>query len=346
MLAAVVKGVKDVVMEEVQKPEVQNPTDVLLKVTTASLCTSDVHIVNGYLPPSPPFVIGHEFVGVVEDAGSGVTKYKAGDRVAVPPLPYCGLCAHCRKGMFGQCLNSAVFGSGATWGNMPGAFAQYVRVPHADTCLVPIPDGISDEEAVFVGDMLTTGYFAAENCSLKPGATVAVFGAGPVGLCAVHTASLFNPAKIILVDAFDYRLEMGKKMGATHTINFTQNDAVDEIMALTGGRGADAAIEAVGDQKAVNDAAHVTGVGGTLSIVGLFPGNIEFPIQDLLMKNVTTKVGLSYLGNMPMLMGLLAEKKLDATPLITHRMPLDSFEQAYDIFSGKKDNVVKIILTP
>lgn len=346
MLAAMVKGVKDVVLEEVPKPVLQSPTDVFLKVTATSLCTSDVHIVHGYMPPSPPFVIGHEFVGVIEEAGTGVTKFKAGDRVAAPPLPYCGLCAHCRKGMFGQCLNSAVFGSGATWGDMPGALAEHVRVPHADACLVPIPEEINDEEAVFVGDMLTTGYYAADNCSLKPGATVAIFGAGPVGLCAVHTASLFNPSKIILVDALDYRLELGRKMGATHTINFTQNDAVAEIMALTSGRGVSGAIEAVGDPKAVNDAARVTGVGGTLSIVGLFPGKIEFPIQELLMKNVTIKVGLSYLGNMPMLMDLVAAKKLDTTPLITHRMPLSAFEQAYDLFAGKKENVVKIILAP
>ena len=346
MLAAVVKGVKVVALEEVSKPAMQKTTDVLLKVTATALCTSDVHIVNGYMPPSPPYVIGHEFIGIVEEAGSSVNNFKPGDRVAVPPLSYCGLCEHCRKGMPGQCLNSAVFGSGATWGGMPGGFAQYVRVPHADACMVPIPGDISDDEAIFVGDMLTTGYYAVENCKLKPGATLAVFGAGPVGLCAVHTAQLFHPAKVVLVDSLDHRLALGKQMGATHTINLNETDAVAQIMDLTNGRRVDAAIEAVGDQKAINDAARVTGVGGTLSIVGLFPGNIEFPIMELLMKNVTTKVGLSYLGNMPMLMGLVAEKKLDATPLITHRMPLASFAEAYDIFAGKKENVVKIIMTP
>jgi 2-desacetyl-2-hydroxyethyl bacteriochlorophyllide A dehydrogenase len=346
VLAAVVKGVKQIALEEVPKPVLQKPTDVIVRVTATAICTSDVHIVEGYFPPSPPFVIGHEFIGVVEETGGAITGFKPGDRVAVPPAPYCGVCDNCRKGHYGQCLSSAIFGSGANWGNLPGGLAEYVRVPHADSCMVRIPGRISDDQAIFVGDMLATGYFAIDNCALKPGDTVAVFGAGPVGLCAVHTARLLSPDLIILVDIMDNRLETGKEMGATHTINSSREDAIAKIMELTGGLGVSAAVEAIGNPATVNAAAQVVGVGGVLSIVGLFPGNIEFPAQTLLMKNVTTRIGLAALGNMSRLLNLIAAGKLDTSPLITHRMPLKDFDKAYEIFEGKKENVVKVVLRP
>ncbi|KJS50370.1 zinc-binding dehydrogenase [Desulfosporosinus sp. BICA1-9] len=317
MLAAVVKGIKQVALEEVPKPILQNPTDVILKVTATAICTSDVHIVDGYFPPSPPFIMGHEFIGIVEEVGNDVKMFKLGDRVAAPPAPYCGVCENCRKGHYGQCMNSAIFGSGSNWGNLPGGMAEFVRIPHAESSLVTIPDQISDEQAIFAGDMLTTGYFAVDNCALKPGDTVAVFGAGPVGLCAIQTARLFAPSKIILVDILTNRLQTGLTMGATHVINSTEQDAVTKIMEITNGQGVNAAIEAIGLPATVNTAAQVIGVGGIFSIVGLFPGNIDFPIQTLLLKNITVKVGLASLGNMRRLMSLITDKKLDTSPLIT-----------------------------
>lgn len=346
MLAAVVKGIKQVSLEEMPKPILQNPTDVILKVTATAICTSDVHIIDGYFPPSSPFIIGHEFIGIVEEVGNAVKKLKLGDRVAAPPAPYCGVCENCRKGHYGQCMNSAIFGSGSNWGNLPGGMAEFVRVPHAESSLVKIPDQISDEQAIFVGDMLTTGYFAVDNCALKPGDTVAVFGAGPVGLCAIQTALLFAPSKIILVDILANRLQKGLNMGATHVINSTEQDAVTQIMEITDGQGVNAAVEAIGHPATVNTAAQVIGVGGIFSIVGLFPGNIDFPIQTLLMKNITVKVGLASLGNMRRLMSLITDGKLDTSPLITHRMPLKDFDQAYGIFERKEENVIKIILKP
>lgn len=346
MLAAVVKGINQIALGVVPEPEIKNPTDVIIRVTATAICTSDVHIVEGYFPPSPPFIIGHEFIGVVEEVGGAVNSFKKGDRVAVPPAPYCGKCINCRKGFYAQCYNSAIFGSGASWGDLSGGLAEFVRVPHADISLVPIPDQIIDEQAVLVGDMLSTGYYAVDNCQLRPGDTVAVFGAGPVGLCAVHTARLFGPSRIILVDLLPDRLEIGVKMGATDVINSGQEDVVSKVMEITGGRGVSAAIEAVGSPVTVNAASQVLGVGGTLSIVGLFPGSIEFPIQDLLMKNVTIKAGLAQLGNMQRLMELVKCGKLDTSPLITHKMPLKDFEKAYDIFKGKKENVIKIIMVP
>lgn len=346
MLAAVVKGIKQVSLEEMPKPILQNPTDVILKVTATAICTSDVHIIDGYFPPSSPFIIGHEFIGIVEEIGEAVKMVKPGERVAAPPAPYCGICENCRKGQFGQCLNSAIFGSGSSWGNLPGGMAEFVRIPHADVSLVRIPDEISDEQAIFVGDMLSTGYFASDNCALKPGDAVAIFGAGPVGLCAVQTARLFAPSKIILVDIMPNRLQTGLTMGATHVINSLEQDAVTQIMEITNGQGVNAAVEAIGHPATVNTAAQVIGVGGILSIVGLFPGNIDFPIQTLLMKNITVKVGLASLGNMRRLMGLITAEKLDTSLLITHRMPLKDFDKAYGIFERKEEKVIKIILKP
>ena len=346
MLAAVVKGVNQINLENVLEPQIKDPMDVVLRVTATAICTSDVHIVEGYFPPSPPYVIGHEFIGIIEEAGTGVTAFKKGDRVAVPPAPYCGKCSNCRNGLFGQCQNSAIFGSGCTWGNLPGGLAEYVRVPYADNSLTAIPEEISDEQAILIGDMLTTGYYAVENCVLSPGDTVAVFGAGPVGLCAVHTARLFSPARIILVDLLPNRLEIGKKMGATDIINSAWENAVDIIMEITNGIGVSAAIEAIGNPATVNDASQVVRVGGILSIVGLFPGPIEFPIHNLLMKNVAVKMGLANLGNIHRLINLVSYGKLDTSPLITHRMPFKDFEKAYEIFAGKKENVIKILLQP
>ncbi len=346
MLAAVMKGVGQVALEDVPEPAVQKPTDVIVGVTATTICTSDVHIVDGYFPPSPPFILGHEFIGVVRAAGGAVTRFKEGDRVAVPPVPFCGACDNCRAGKYGQCMHAAPFGSGATWGDIPGGLAGYVRVPHADSCMMKIPDQITDEQSLFVGDMLTTGYFAADNCALKPGDTLAVFGAGPVGLCAVHAARLSGLSRVILIDMLENRLELGLKMGATDIINAAEEDVLPRIMELTGGRGVNAAIEAVGHPAAVSAAAQSLGVGGVLSVVGLFPGNIDFPIQTLLMKNATMKIGLASLDNMRRLMTLVEAGKLDATPLITHQMPLADFERAYDTFKKKEDNIVKVVLKP
>jgi alcohol dehydrogenase len=347
MLAAVLKGIHQVGLEEVPKPVLQKDTDVILKVTATAICTSEVHYAEGYLPPCPPFIIGHEFVGIIEEVGGAVKLFKPGDRVDVASYPYCGICEHCRKGITGLCPNGALLGSGENFGNLPGGLAEYVRVPLADSSLVKIPDEVSDEEAVFVGDMLATGYFGISNCSLKPGDTVAIIGAGPVGLCAVQAATLYSPSKIILIDLVPYRLEIGLKMGATHIVNAAEQDPVERVMELTDGKGVDAAVEAVGLPTTVNTAGQVVGLGGILSIVGFPPGgNFDFPLQSLLMKNITVKMGLTPQHNMRILMELVAEKKLDVTPLITHRMPFKEFDKAFKMFAEKQGNCIKVILKP
>lgn len=346
MLAAVLNGNR-VTLEEVPKPVLQKDTDVILKVTATAICTSDVHFTEGYLPPCPPFIIGHEFTGIIEEAGSAVKLFQPGDRVVAPAYPYCGSCDNCRKGISGLCPNGALFGSGESFGNLPGGLAEFVRVPIADSCLVKIPDEVSDDQAVFVGDMLATGYFGVVNCSLKPGDTVAILGAGTVGLCAVHTARLFSPSKIILVDVISSRLQTGLKMGATHIINSAEENPVARIMELTDGQGVNAAIEAVGIPATVNTGAQVVGLGGILSIIGFFPpGNMDFSMQTVLMKNLTVKAGLTPSDNMRTLMGLISEGKIDTSHLITHRMPFKEFEKAFNIFAKKQENVIKIILKP
>ena len=347
MLAAVLKEAHQIGLEEVPKPVLLNDSDVILKVTATTICSSDVHFWEGHLPPSPPFIIGHEFAGIVEEAGNAVKTLKPGDRVAVPAYPFCGICDNCREGLTGWCLNSALLGSGESFGNLPGGLAEFVRVPHADSCFVKIPDEISDDQAIFVGDMLATGYFAVDNCSLNLGDTVAVFGAGPVGLCAVHIARLHSPSKIILVGRRSNRLQTGLKMGATHIIDAAEPDSAAQVMEITNGQGVNAAIEAVGLAETINTAAEVIKKGGTLSVVGFFPpGNIDFPMNTLLFKNATVKMGMTPQDNMRMLMGLLVDGKLDTSPLITHRMPFKEFEKAFTIFAEKQENVIKIILKP
>ncbi len=344
MLAAVLSGVHDVGLKEVPKPVLHNDTDVIIRVTATMICTSDVHFVEGMLPPCPPFIIGHEFVGVVEEVGHSVKTLVPGDRVLAPPYPYCGVCEMCRKGISGLCPHGALFGSGESFGNMAGGLAEFVRAPLADSALVKIPSDVVDEDAVFIADMLATGYFAVVNANVKPEQTISVIGAGPVGLCATQLARLYDPAQIIVIGRRANRLQAALEMGATHVIDEAQQDPVTEIMNLTEGRGVDAVIETVGSW---NTAAQILAIGGVLSIVGFPPpGDIPFPLQALLMKNVTIKMGLTDQSNMQYLMGLVESGKVDVSPLATHVMPLSEFDAAFEMFAGKHDNCVKVILKP
>ena len=219
--------------------------------------------------------------------------------------------------------------------------------PRADVNLVKIPDGIKDEQAVFIGDMLATGYFSISNCNLKPGAIVVIIGAGPVGLSAAHIARLYSPSKIILAGRRSNRLQAGLKMGATHIVDTDKAESVLEIMKLTNGKGADAVVEAVGSPEAMGTACQVIGLGGTLSFLGFPPpGNIGIPMQSLAFKNVTINVGMSNQNEMQRLMGLMADGMLDVSPMLTHVMPFKEFDKAFKIFAKKEDNCIKVILKP
>lgn len=337
----------EVGLQEVPKPVLKDETDALIRTTATMICTSDVHQVAGYFPECSPFVIGHEFVGVVEAVGSAVKSFKPGDRVLAPPYVYCADCEMCRKGISGLCPHGTVFGHGEIFGDLPGGLAEYVRVPLAESALVAIPDGVTDEEAVFVGDMLATGYFGVVNADVKEGQTLAVFGAGPVGLCAVQLARLQGPSEIILVGRRANRLEVGSAMGADHIIDEAGQNPVEEVMRLTDGRGVDSVIDAVGTPESIHSACEIIAIGGTVSIIG-FPeaGDVGFPLQPMMLKNPTIRMGVTDQSNMALLLALLERGDVTVAPLMSHIMPLTEFDKAFAMFAEKRDNCMKVVLKP
>ncbi|MGE5398040.1 MAG: alcohol dehydrogenase catalytic domain-containing protein [Chitinophagales bacterium] len=333
-------------LEVTPDPVLQKRTDIIVKVTAGSICGSDIHFWRGEVPCIPNFVIGHEFVAQVVEVGEDVKKFKPGDRVAVPAGISCGICPNCKRGNIQACYQGAMFGGGKLLGDLPGAQAEYVRVPLADAGVVHIPDTVSDKAALLVGDVLSTGYFGIVNGSLQPGADVAIFGAGPVGLCAVACATLFAPARIFLIDFEDYRLELGAQLGATNLINASVGKTGKEIKKLTNGQGVDLAVDAVGLPSTMNECITACAIGGVLSIVGVGPQVIEFPIGKLFMKNLSLKTGFVPLLHMQRLMNLIERGKIDTTALITHEIPLSSIIDGYHIFGDRKENCVKTMIVP
>ncbi|MGE5381308.1 MAG: alcohol dehydrogenase catalytic domain-containing protein [Methylocystaceae bacterium] len=333
-------------LEETARPMIERSSDVIVRVTAAAICASDVHFWKGEVPCVPNFILGHEFVGVVEEAGADVKRFPPGTRVAVPAMPFCGTCSGCRKGEYFKCRVSSMFGWRTPRANLAGGQAELVRVPFADNCLLPIPDSVADKQALFVGDILSTAYFGVTNGELTPGQDVAIFGAGPVGLCAVACARLFSPGRIILVDMEDNRLEMGSKMGATHTINASREEAVKTIKMITGKRGVDVSLDAVGLPSTLDDCINATTPGGIISNVGVGPSMFKVNIGGMFMKNLTFKTGLVNLNQMDRLMRLIEEGRLDVTPIITHEVSLDNIVEGYQMFADRADNCIKVMVVP
>jgi alcohol dehydrogenase len=352
MRAVVYHGLHDIRRETVPRPVLQGPRDAIVRVTAASICGSDLHVLHGLMPQmNEGAIIGHEFVGVVESVGDGVAGFAAGDRVVGPAAVWCGRCRACRAGLLSACENGAIFGNGPLFGDLDGAQADYVRVPFADVTLHHIPAGLSDEAVLFAGDILPTAYSALAGLapgsrSPRPGDTIVVFGAGPVGLCAVASARVFDPARIIVVDMEEYRLEMAARLGADLVIDASVQDVRRIIKEATDGWGADYVVEAVGRQETLNNAIAVSAPGGVVSVVGVFqqPASINAP--RMLAKNTTLTIGMGDLGRIQELIDFIAAGRLDLTPLITHRMSLDDVIAAYDIFEKRTDGAIKILLTP
>lgn len=268
MKAFVYHGPEKMSLDIVPKPKIQKPTDAIVKVTTSTICGTDKHIRHGGLPEvEPGRIIGHEFCGIVEEVGPAVTRFKPGDRVAVSCVTQCMECYYCRRGMYSQCVDGSwIFGY-----MIDGCQADYVRVPYADSGMHLIPEELEDEDVLFVGDILSTGYFGAENGKIQPGDTVAVFGSGPVGMCAMATARLFGPATIVAVDIDDSRLEFAKKNGwADVGLNPNKVDVPQALRDMTEGRGADVTIEANGFEPTFKGAINSVRPGGTVSIIGVF----------------------------------------------------------------------------
>lgn len=348
MKALYFSEINSVKLMDVEEPRIQNSTDVIIKVTLTAICGSDIHLKYGHIKTTPGYVMGHEYVGVVVQAGSDVHNFKTGDRVVGAGTPFCGVCENCKNGHISRCINGGIFGSGKEYGGLDGSHAEYMRIPYADKTLIHIPEELSDEQVLFVGDILATGYNALVKTGINSSSTVLIFGAGPVGLCAVEAARIFNPKKIILVGKNNfYRVEMGLKLGATEGLLADNIDVVSEIMRLTDGRGADVVVEAVGSPHSMQNAIYSASIGATISIVGV-PGNEDVPIPmfNALLKNLTIEIGLVDLSCMETLLGLIKDGVIDTTSLITHRMNLDSIEKAFEIFENRQDHVMKIAIKP
>jgi threonine dehydrogenase-like Zn-dependent dehydrogenase len=345
MKALTFQGEGDVKIAEVPKPSIKGSRDVLVKVTLGAVCGSDLHILHGHTPMSAGTVLGHEFVGVVEDVGAEIQRFKPGDRVVSSFFTACGHCALCRKGWFNQCVEKGTFGHGEYFGGLGGGQAEYVVVPNADNTMEPIPSGMSDEQAIFVGDILATGFFGAQRAEIKPGDVVAVVGAGPVGLMATMCAQLFGPARVFAIDMVDSRLEVAQELGAI-PINTKGAHPVQTIEEATGGVGADSSIECVGLLAAVDTAINVVRGGGTISMVGV-PSAVlgDFPYLRMWLKSLTFRAGWCNVQlYMRPLLDLIASGRLHPEKIISHRMKLDEAEEAYRMFDARE--ATKIVLTP
>lgn len=345
MKALTFRGEGQLRIADVPKPSIKDTGDVLVRVTLGAVCGSDLHILHGHTPMNEGAVLGHEFVGIVEDCGPEVKRFRPGDRVVASFYTSCGHCALCRKGWFNQCENKATFGHGEFFGGLGGGQAEFVVVPNADHSMEHIPAGMSDEQAIFVGDILSTGFFGAERAEIKAGDVVAVVGAGPVGLLATMSAQLFGPSRVFVIDMVDSRLEVAQELGGI-PINTKHMHPVETIATRTGGIGADSSIECVGLTAAVDTAVHVVRGGGTVSMVGV-PSVVtgEFHYMRFWLKALTFRAGWCNVQKyMRPLLDLIAAGRLQPEKIISHRMKLEDAEEAYRIFDARQ--ATKIVLTP
>lgn len=346
MKAVVYQGKGVVNLEERPIPVIQEPGDALIRVTLTTICSSDIHIKHGSVPKAlPGTILGHEFVGVVEETGSGVKKFLPGDRVAVNVETFCGDCFFCKKGYVNNCTNPE--GGWALGCRIDGGQAEYVRVPFADNGLTRIPDDVSDEAALFVGDILATGYWAADIAGIHPADTVAVLGAGPTGLCTMMCARLYSPARLIAVDISDERLALAKAQGlADVTINPLKMDVDQSILELTEERGADVVFEVAGGSDTFQTAWKIARPNAVVCIVALYEESQQLPLPQMYGKNLTFKTGGVDASHCEEIMRLIACGRLDTGCLITHRSTLDNIMEAYHVFEDKLDSVIKYAIVP
>jgi threonine dehydrogenase-like Zn-dependent dehydrogenase len=349
MKAITLHGTGDVRVESVADPKLVDPGDVVVRITTSAICGSDLHQYHGRVPGLPKgVVLGHEFMGVVEDAGSGVTKVKRGDRIVAPFSISCGTCDWCRMRLPTQCsvTGRAVFGG--RFGHVyPGGQAERIRVPFADFMCEKVPEGMADEDAFFLGDILSTGYFCAENAGIRPGDHVAIFGAGPVGLFALQSAHLFGPSRVYVVDRVDYRLKLVEELGGI-PVNLDAGDPVQQLRAQTAGRGPDAVLECVGHEVPFSQAIMAVRPGGTVSSVGVYVEDaIGFPVREAFFKDLTLRMGICNARNyITPLMGLVQAGRLSPRRIITHTIGLDEAPRGYAIFDKKEEGAIKVMLKP
>jgi len=331
-------------LEDRPKPEILDAGDAIVRVVKTTICGTDLHILKGDVPTcTPGRILGHEGVGVLDAVGPGVTTFKAGDRVLISCISSCGKCDYCRRGMYSHCTTG-----GWILGNtIDGAQAEYVRIPHAETSLYPIPEGADEEAMVMLSDILPTGFECGVlNGKVSPGSTVAIVGAGPIGLAALLTAQLYSPAEIIMIDLDDNRLEVARRFGATHTINSGQGKASETVMALTGGRGVDTAIEAVGVPATFQLCEDLVGPGGVIANIGVHGKPVELHLERLWSQNIAITTRLVDAVTTPMLLKTVRSGKIDPTLLITHHFTLDQILDAYDTFGrAAETKALKVIIS-
>jgi len=380
-------GKLDVRVEDVPDPKILNARDAIVRITSTAICGSDLHLYDGVMPTMEKGdILGHEFMGEVIELGPGVNNLNVGDRVVVPFPIACGNCLSCQAGMFSLCENSnpnagmaekiwghspsGIFGYSHLLGGFAGGQAQYARVPFADVGPIKVPEELDDEKVLFLSDIFPTGYMGAEMCDIQPGDTIAVWGAGPVGQFAMKSAYLLGAERVIAIDREPYRLEMAKERAGAEPLNFEEMDVLDALREMTGGRGPDACIDAVGTEAhapgipglydrakqavrlesdrphALREAIIACKNGGTVSVIGVYGGLIDkFPMGSLLNRSITLKTGQCHVQRyMRPLLERIQKGQIDPSFVITHRLPLSDAPKGYELFRKKEDNCLKVVL--
>lgn len=347
MQALTFYGPRDVRIEEVPRPEIEDPGDVLLRIDRAAICGTDLHPYHGRMEIEEGFVLGHEYLGTVEAKGDGVTEFEEGERAVGSFFVSCGKCWFCRRGLPMKCMGIRVFGLGYAFGDLSGAQSEYMRVPEADLTLRKIPDqnGLGDEDLLFVGDILTTGYDAVRKTAMRPGDVVAVVGCGPVGLCTVMAARALGAGKVVAVDMVPERLKLAERLGAL-AVNAKETDADDVVLELTNWRGADVVVDAVGNEHALAACFPLVRMGGTISLPGMYVEDAaQMPIGDMWLKNITIQAGVANIqGHMDEVIELIRDGRIDPKVIISHRLPLSEAPEGYRLFDTKE--ALKVVLEP
>ncbi len=325
------------------------PSEALVRVTTTTICGTDVHILKAEYPVAKGLTVGHEPVGVIEALGAGVTGFSEGQRVISGAITPCGQCSSCFEGHHSQCGGKPM-GGWQLGNSIDGAQAEYVIVPNAAANLAPVPDGLSDEQVLMCPDIMTTGFGGAESGKVRIGDAVAVFAQGPIGLCATAGAKLMGATRIISVDTVPARLEISKRMGADVVLDFNQVDPVEEIMRITDGRGVDVAIEALGLQETFERCLRVIKPGGTVSSLGVYSEDLKVPLDAFAAgigdRCIATTLCPGGRERMRRMMAVIAAGRVNLEPLVTHRFALDDIESAYELFANQRDGVLKVAITP
>ncbi|MGB3847059.1 MAG: zinc-dependent alcohol dehydrogenase family protein [Sphingopyxis sp.] len=343
MKALVYLGPGNKAVEERPAPALEAAGDAIVRVTRTTICGTDLHILKGDVPTCESGrILGHEGVGVVESVGAAVTGFEPGDHVLISCITACGRCDYCRRGMYSHCAD----GGWILGHRIDGTQAEYVRIPHADTSLYKIPAGLDEEALVMLSDILPTGFECGVlNGKVAPGSTVAIVGAGPIGLAALLTARFYSPTAIILIDIDDARLAMARHFGATHVLNSRDGEAAARLMALTGGRGADTVIEAVGIPATFELCQDLVAAGGTIANIGVHGAKADLHLDRLWSHNIAITTRLVDTAATPMLLRMVEAEQIDPRKLITHRFPMTDILKAYDVFEHAADTgALKVII--